>query len=214
MDAAQAARIANAQRVSNPGCYPTGAIALLRPLVQASLLPANHALNIHAVSGYSGGGRARVQAHEVPRQPMRPPSRSMGCSWSTNTRPIAKHAGLSQRPFFLPSYGAFRQHCADRRVASAAARAGHTRRTPARLPAAAPCRRPLCRGDASRHHRSGRAPGPTRPLNRHQPVATGRVQQRPPRHQVLLTRRKPTTWARAPRGRRCRTWRADAGGTT
>ena len=66
MDAAQAARIASAQRVSNPGCYPTGAIALLRPLVQAGLLPADHALNIHAVSGYSGGGRARVQAHEGP----------------------------------------------------------------------------------------------------------------------------------------------------
>jgi N-acetyl-gamma-glutamyl-phosphate reductase len=66
MDSAQAARIANAQRVSNPGCYPTGAIALLRPLVQAGLLPGDHALNIHAVSGYSGGGRARVQAHEGP----------------------------------------------------------------------------------------------------------------------------------------------------
>ncbi len=90
MDAAQAARIASAQRVSNPGCYPTGAIALLRPLVQASLLPANHALNIHAVSGYSGVGAPACKRTKAPRQPMRPPSRSMGCSWSTNTRPRSR----------------------------------------------------------------------------------------------------------------------------
>src|SRR3989344_630888 len=66
MGAAQAARIAGAKRVSNPGCYPTGAIALLRPLVQAGLVPADLPITIHAVSGYSGGGRARVDEHERP----------------------------------------------------------------------------------------------------------------------------------------------------
>ena len=110
MDAAQAARIASAQRVSNPGCYPTGAIALLRPLVQAGLLPADHALNIHAVSGYSGGGRARVQAHEGPEAAHAPAFQVYGLQLEHKHTPeIAKHAGLSQRPFFLPSYGAFRQ---------------------------------------------------------------------------------------------------------
>ena len=110
MDAAQAARIASAQRVSNPGCYPTGAIALLRPLVQAGLLPADHALNIHAVSGYSGGGRARVQAHEGPEAAHAPAFQVYGLQLEHKHTPeIAQHAGLSQRPFFLPSYGAFRQ---------------------------------------------------------------------------------------------------------
>ena len=66
LDAAQPARIASAQRVSNPGCYPTGAVALLRPLVQAGLLGREHAVTVHAVSGYSGGGRARVEEHEGP----------------------------------------------------------------------------------------------------------------------------------------------------
>ena len=48
--------IAEARRVSNPGCYPTGAIALIRPLVEARLLPADHPISVNAVSGYSGGG--------------------------------------------------------------------------------------------------------------------------------------------------------------
>ena len=62
LDPHQAERIAQSKRVSNPGCYPTGAIALLRPLVKAGLLPADYPLNIHAISGYSGGGRAAVDS--------------------------------------------------------------------------------------------------------------------------------------------------------
>src|SRR5690606_23704443 len=57
LDAGQAARIAEAARVANPGCYPTGAIALVRPLVDAGILPADYPLSVNAVSGYSGGGR-------------------------------------------------------------------------------------------------------------------------------------------------------------
>lgn len=64
MSAGQAQRVATASRVTNPGCYPTGAIALLRPLVQAGLVPTDYPISIHAVSGYSGGGRAAVQAYE------------------------------------------------------------------------------------------------------------------------------------------------------
>src|ERR1700761_7259399 len=60
----QAERIANAHRITNPGCYPTGAIGLLRPLLRAGLIPDNYAVNIHAVSGYSGRGRAGVEEHE------------------------------------------------------------------------------------------------------------------------------------------------------
>src|SRR6185312_5754541 len=60
----QAARIADAPRVANPGCYPTGAVALLRPLVDAGLLPRNYPVSINAVSGYSGGGKSMIEAHE------------------------------------------------------------------------------------------------------------------------------------------------------
>ncbi len=60
----QAGRIADARKVANPGCYPTGAIALLRPLVDAGLLPPDYPVSINAVSGYSGGGRSMIEAHE------------------------------------------------------------------------------------------------------------------------------------------------------
>ncbi|MBV8573835.1 MAG: N-acetyl-gamma-glutamyl-phosphate reductase, partial [Acetobacteraceae bacterium] len=64
LDPDQPARIADARCVSNPGCYPTGAIALLRPLVDAGLLPPDSPICVNAVSGYSGGGRTMIEAHE------------------------------------------------------------------------------------------------------------------------------------------------------
>lgn len=110
MDAEQAARIASAHRVSNPGCYPTGAVALLRPLVQAGWVPADHPITIHAVSGYSGGGRARVEEHEGPGAASAPAFQVYGLGLEHKHTPeIARHAGLAQRPFFLPAYGSFRQ---------------------------------------------------------------------------------------------------------
>src|SRR5262249_53484388 len=60
----QAERVAAAQKVANPGCYPTGAIALLRPLVMAGLIPPDYPIAINAVSGYSGGGRSMIEAHD------------------------------------------------------------------------------------------------------------------------------------------------------
>ncbi|MFY3384350.1 N-acetyl-gamma-glutamyl-phosphate reductase [Paracidovorax sp. MALMAid1276] len=110
MEAAQSARIAAARRVTNPGCYPTGAIALLRPLVQAGLVPPDHGVVIHAVSGYSGGGRAQVQAHEGPQSTLAPAFQVYGLALEHKHTPeIALHAGLSERPVFVPAYGAFRQ---------------------------------------------------------------------------------------------------------
>ena len=108
MDAAQAARIASAQRVSNPGCYPTGAIARLRPLVQACLLPAacclptkrSTSMRCRATPAADAPARKRTKA---PRQPMRPPSKSMGCRWNTNTRPRSRSTpGCHSGRFFCP----------------------------------------------------------------------------------------------------------------
>lgn len=105
----QAGRIAQARRVSNPGCYPTGAVALLRPLVEAGWLRADAPLSIHAVSGYSGRGREGVAAYEgggaggLPFQ-------TYGLALQHKHVPeIRQHAGLAARPFFVPSYGNYRQ---------------------------------------------------------------------------------------------------------
>ena len=61
----QAERIANAKNVANPGCYPTGGIGLLRPLIDAGFIPADYPIAINAVSGYSGGGKAMIGDHET-----------------------------------------------------------------------------------------------------------------------------------------------------
>lgn len=110
MEAGQAQRIAVAKRVSNPGCYPTGAIALLRPLIQAGLLPADYPLSIYAVSGYSGGGRPAVQAYENPEHGPAAAFQVYGLGLAHKHTPeIERYAELTQRPVFVPSYGAFRQ---------------------------------------------------------------------------------------------------------
>ena len=110
LDDQQAERIAHSKRVSNPGCYPTGAIALLRPLVKAGLLPADYPLGIHAISGYSGGGRAAVERHEQPGAGNAPVLQLYGLELAHKHVPeIQQHAGLSARPVFMPGYGAYRQ---------------------------------------------------------------------------------------------------------
>lgn len=109
MSAAQSERIAKARRVSNPGCYPTGAIGLLLPLVQAGLVPASYPVSVHAVSGYSGRGRAGVEAHEGgDAKPLA--FQIYGLELAHKHAPeMQLHAGLDARPLFVPAYGAFRQ---------------------------------------------------------------------------------------------------------
>ena len=107
MAAGQHDAIRQATRVSNPGCYPTGAIALLRPLRDAGLLPPDYPITIPAVSGYSGGGRAMIQAHEAG---LAPAFEVYGLSLEHKHLPeIQQYAGLSRRPIFVPSVGSFRQ---------------------------------------------------------------------------------------------------------
>lgn len=110
LEPAQPARIAAASRVSNPGCYPTAAVALLRPLVDAGLLPAACPVSIHAVSGYSGRGRAGVDAHEGPQRAQAPAFQVYGLALQHKHVPeIQRHARLAARPLFVPGYGGFRQ---------------------------------------------------------------------------------------------------------
>jgi N-acetyl-gamma-glutamyl-phosphate reductase len=103
----QAGRIAGAQYVGNPGCYATGAIALLRPLVAAGLLASGHNLSINAVSGYSGGGKAMIAAHEAEGGPAFE-LYALGLGHK-HIPEIMTYGGLTARPLFVPSVGHFAQ---------------------------------------------------------------------------------------------------------
>jgi N-acetyl-gamma-glutamyl-phosphate reductase len=99
--------VAKARRVSNPGCYATGAIALLRPLVDAGLLPRDHPIALPAVSGYSGGGRQMIEDYESGNAPA---FQMYGLGFRHKHIPeILKYSGLTRRPIFVPSVGNFRQ---------------------------------------------------------------------------------------------------------
>ena len=107
LDVGQANRIRTARRVSNPGCYATGAIALLHPLVRAGLIPDNYPLTINAVSGYSGGGKSMIEDYEAGRAPA---FQLYGLEMEHKHLPeIQRFSGLSMRPIFVPSVGNFRQ---------------------------------------------------------------------------------------------------------
>ena len=107
LEAGQAARIAGAARVANPGCYPTGAITLLRPLVAAGLVPADHPISVNAVSGYSGGGRGMIEAHEASGGPAFE-LYALGLEHK-HVPELQRYAMLTRRPIFVPSVGHFRQ---------------------------------------------------------------------------------------------------------
>jgi len=107
----QPARIAAAPRVANPGCYPTGAILLLRPLIEAGIIPADHPICLNAVSGYSGGGNPMIAAHEAGTEP---DFELYGLALEHKHIPeLQLHAGLARRPIFVPSVGHFRQGMID-----------------------------------------------------------------------------------------------------
>ncbi len=108
----QAPRIAGAARVSNPGCYPTAAIALIRPLVEAGLLPADAPVTVNAVSGYSGGGRKRIQSFEDPgaAEPATSTYRAYGLGLEhKHVEEMRQLSGLTHPPLFAPSIARFHQ---------------------------------------------------------------------------------------------------------
>jgi N-acetyl-gamma-glutamyl-phosphate reductase len=105
--AGQREAVAQARRVANPGCYATGAIALIRPLVDAGLLPADFAVCLPSISGYSGGGRAMMQTYETGSAP---PMELYALGLKHKHIPeIMRYSGLTRRPLFVPSVGNFAQ---------------------------------------------------------------------------------------------------------
>jgi N-acetyl-gamma-glutamyl-phosphate reductase len=103
----QADKIRASRKVSNPGCYPTGAIALLRPLVDANLLPADYPVTINAVSGYSGGGKSMIASFENGSAPA---FELYGLGFEHKHLPeMQLYSRLTHRPIFVPSVGNFRQ---------------------------------------------------------------------------------------------------------
>jgi N-acetyl-gamma-glutamyl-phosphate reductase len=106
LTAGQPARIAAATRISNPGCYPTGALALLRPLVDAGLLPPTTRWPSTRCRATRAAARPRIAEHEAPA-PAAPPLQVYGLGLDHKHVPeIQHHAGLQVRPIFLPAYGA------------------------------------------------------------------------------------------------------------
>jgi N-acetyl-gamma-glutamyl-phosphate reductase len=103
----QADKIRAARKVSNPGCYPTGAVALIRPLVDAGLMPADYPVTINAVSGYSGGGKSMIADFEGGTAPS---FELYGLGFEHKHLPETQlYGALTRRPIFVPSVGNFRQ---------------------------------------------------------------------------------------------------------
>jgi len=107
MTANQADKIRTAAKVSNPGCYPTGAVALIRPLVDAGIMPANYPVAINAVSGYSGGGKSMIAEFEGDSAPS---FELYGLGFEHKHLPETQlYSKLTRRPIFVPSVGDYRQ---------------------------------------------------------------------------------------------------------
>jgi N-acetyl-gamma-glutamyl-phosphate reductase len=103
----QADKIRAARKVANPGCYPTGAVALLRPLVDAGLVPADYPVTVNAVSGYSGGGKSMIASFEDGSAPA---FELYGLGFDHKHIPeMQLYSKLSRRPLFVPSVGHYRQ---------------------------------------------------------------------------------------------------------
>lgn len=106
LEPGQMAAIAEAARVSNPGCYPTGFLALVRPLVRAGLVPLDHAFSVNAVSGYSGGGKSMIAEFEDPQSDSFTATAFRGYGLSLEHKHVPemqKHARIEHPPIFQPA---------------------------------------------------------------------------------------------------------------
>jgi N-acetyl-gamma-glutamyl-phosphate reductase len=110
MEPDQRAKIAASKRVSNPGCWPTGFLGLVRPLVRAGLIPADFPLTVTGVSGYSGGGKAMIEEFETKDSPryVETVVRTYGLTLAHKHAPEMRvHSGLAHAPVFSPNVGRF-----------------------------------------------------------------------------------------------------------
>ncbi|MCB2036333.1 MAG: N-acetyl-gamma-glutamyl-phosphate reductase [Ottowia sp.] len=107
LSAQQRALVQAAERVANPGCYATGAIALLRPLVDAGVLPPDHPVALPSVSGYTGGGRQMIEAYEAGSAPAYE-LYALGLKHK-HIPEIMKYGRVTRRPLFVPAVGNFDQ---------------------------------------------------------------------------------------------------------
>lgn len=106
LEAEARAKIAASTRISNPGCYPTGFLALVRPLVRAGLLPADTPMSVNALSGYSGGGKSMIAMFEDPSDAAATDTAARAYALSLGHKHVPEmqgHAGLSHPPIFTPT---------------------------------------------------------------------------------------------------------------
>ena len=108
LDGKQADAIRHASRVANPGCYPTGAIALIRPLIDAGIMPKDYPVTVNAVSGYSGGGNSMIESYEVSKTAPVFELYALGLEHK-HVPELMAYTGLTRRPIFVPSVGNFKQ---------------------------------------------------------------------------------------------------------
>ena len=103
----QRQKLLDSKRISNPGCYPTGAIAILRPLIDAGLVRADSTPAVFGVSGYTGGGKELIAVHEKPDVE---PFGLYGMELTHKHVPeMKKYSGLRHAPLFVPSVGHYAQ---------------------------------------------------------------------------------------------------------
>ncbi len=112
LNAAQLQAVKTAQRVANPGCYPTGGIALMRPLVDAGLLPKDYPVVMQGFSGYSGGGRQMIEAYEVTKTAPALDLYGLGLQHK-HVPELHLYSGLSRRPIFVPTVAPFHSGMID-----------------------------------------------------------------------------------------------------
>jgi N-acetyl-gamma-glutamyl-phosphate reductase len=112
LNAEQTYAVKNAQFVANPGCYPTGGIALLRPLIDAGLLPKDYPVVMQGFSGYSGGGRQMIEQYEVAKTAAPLEVYGLGLQHK-HVSELQKYSGLTRRPIFIPTVGNFHSGMID-----------------------------------------------------------------------------------------------------
>lgn len=107
LDRQQRQKLLDSTRIANPGCYPTGAIGILRPLIDAGLVRADSTPSVFGVSGYTGGGKELIAVHEKPDVE---PFGLYGMELTHKHVPeMKKYSGLKHAPLFVPSVGHYAQ---------------------------------------------------------------------------------------------------------